>query len=169
MSKNKVIARIVAVLFGVMLIAAGTFGVLADPDESQSSEESIVTEAPQPETEEPQPETEEPQPQTEEPQPVTDAPQPETDAPQPETEAPKTEEQPETEKQTQEIINNNDDNNKKPTEFFVPPTVPKTVSQKKYSTNYAFGVASWICAGVGVIVILAVAISTKAGSKRNGV
>lgn len=167
MSKNKVIARVVAVLFGAMLIAAGTFGVFADPDDSQViEEETVMTEAPQPETEEPQPETQAPQPETEEPQPETQAPQPETEAPQPETEAP----QPETEQQeTQAVINNNDDYNNQATEFYIPPTVPKTVSKKTYSTNYAFGIASWICAGVGVVVILAVAISTKAGSGRNGV
>ena len=57
-----------------------------------------------------------------------------------------------------------------PTEF-VPPTIPKTVSEKSYTTNYAFGIISWICVLVGVIVIISVAISTKASgySSRRGI
>lgn len=50
---------------------------------------------------------------------------------------------------------------------FVPPTIPKTVSEKSYSTNYAFGVISWICVLVGVIVIISVAASTKASAYRS--
>ena len=50
---------------------------------------------------------------------------------------------------------------------FVPPTIPKTVSEKSYSTNYAFGIISWICVLVGVIVIISVAASTKASAYRS--
>lgn len=167
MKKNKLLARAAAVLLGVILIVFGTVGALAEmsSDSSSSSDVPAQTEHVEPETEAPQPETEAPQPETEAPQPETEAPQPETEAPQPETEAP----QPETERQqeTQNQIENIDNGNTGTTEFFVPPTVPKTVSKKTYSTNYAFGIASWVCAAVGIIVILAVAISTKAAGRRN--
>lgn len=46
------------------------------------------------------------------------------------------------------------------------PTVDKIVSEKKYSTNYKAGMVSWICVGVGVIVVIAVLISTKAGARK---
>ncbi len=159
MKKNKLFARAAAVLLGVILIVFGTAGALAEmSDDSSSSDAPAQTERVEPETE-PQPETEAPQPETEAPQPETEAPQAETEAPQPETEAP----QPETQNQ----IENIDNGNTGATEFFIPPTVPKTVSKKTYSTNYAFGIASWICTAVGIIVILAVAISTKAAGGRN--
>ena len=165
MKHSKLGARVFAVIFGVMLLLFGTFGVLADNDETSAvPDEPAQTEYVPPETEAPQPETEAPQPEpeTEAPQPETEAPrtEPETEAPQPETEAA----QQETERQINNIDNNS---NTGTTEFFVPPTVPKTVSQKTYSTNKAFGAASWICVAVGIIVILAVAISTKAGGRKN--
>ena len=152
MKYKNIMPKVAALLLGVMLIAFGTFGVLADnddssgnPDSSQSEQVDPVTEAPQPETEAPQPETEAPQPE------------PETEAPQPETQY----------DDSNNYINDVEDSNTGTTKFFVPPTVPKTVSQKTYSTNYAFGAASWICTGVGVIVILAIAISTKASGRKN--
>ena len=153
MKHSKLGARVFAILFGVMLLLFGTFGVLADNDDSSSSGSSVPDEPAQ--TEYVPPETEAPQPETEAPQP-----EPETAAPQPETEAP----QQETERQINNIDNNS---NTGTTEFFIPPTVPKTVSQKTYSTNKAFGAASWICVAVGIVVILAVAISTKAGGRKN--
>ena len=169
MKHSKLGARVFAILFGVMLLLFGTFGVLADNDDSSSSGSSVPDEPAQteyvpPETEAPQPETEAPQPEPETaaPQPETEAPKPEieTEAPQRETEAP----QQETEGQINNIDNNS---NTGTTEFFIPPTVPKTVSQKTYSTNKAFGASSWICVAVGIVVILAVAISTKAGGRKN--
>lgn len=171
MKYKKLIPRAAAVLLGVMLITFGTFGVLADnddqssanPESSQSEQVDPVTEAPQPETEEPQTE---PQPETEAPQPETEAPQPETEKP----EEPKTEHV-ETETNYEEpyyYINNGGDSNTDATQLLNAPTVPKTVSKKTYSTNYAFGAASWICAGIGIVVILAVAISTKASGRKNG-
>ena len=168
MKHSKLGARVFAVLFGVMLLLFGTFGVLADNDDSSSSvpDAPAQTEYVPPETEAPQPEPEteapQPEPETEAPQPETEAPQPEpeTEAPQPETEAP----QQETEKQINNVDNNS---NTGTTEFFIPPTVPKTVSQKSYSTNKAFGAASWICTIVGIVVILAVAISTKVSGRNN--
>lgn len=160
MKHSKLGARVFAILFGVMLLLFGTFGVLADNDDSSSSGSSVPDEPAQ--TEYVPPETEAPQPETEAPQPETEAPKPEieTEAPQRETEAP----QQETERQINNIDNNS---NTGTTEFFIPPTVPKTVSQKTYSTNKAFGAASWICVAVGIVVILAVAISTKAGGRKN--
>lgn len=56
-------------------------------------------------------------------------------------------------------------NNKKETEF-VPPTVAKTVSEKKYETNNTAGMVSWICVGVGVLVVVFVIISTKVGGRK---
>lgn len=47
------------------------------------------------------------------------------------------------------------------------PTVEKIVSEKKYSTNYKAGMVSWICVGIGVIVVTAVLISTKAGARKS--
>ena len=137
MKHSKLGARVFAILFGVMLLLFGTFGVLADNDDSSSSGSSVPDEPAQ-----------------------TEYVPPETEAPQPETEAP----QQETEIQINNIDNNS---NTGTTEFFIPPTVPKTVSQKTYSTNKAFGAASWICVAVGIVVILAVAISTKAGGRKN--
>ena len=146
MKHSKLGARVFAILFGVMLLLFGTFGVLADNDDSSSSGSYVPDEPAQ--TEYVPPETEAPKPEIE------------TEAPQRETEAP----QQETERQINNIDNNS---NTGTTEFFIPPTVPKTVSQKTYSTNKAFGAASWICVAVGIVVILAVAISTKAGGRKN--
>lgn len=49
---------------------------------------------------------------------------------------------------------------------FQAPTLAKTISDKQYSTNYTAGIISWICVAVGVIVVAAVLISTKAGGKK---
>lgn len=170
MKYKNLIPKAAAVLLGVALIAFGTFGVLADnddssssaPESSQSEQVDPVTEAPQPVTEEPQPE---PQPQTEEPHP-----EPQTEEPQPEPETEHVEKETEYEEPEQNYYVNNEDNYiPNATQYIAPHTVPKTVSKKTYSTNYAFGAASWICAAVGIIVILAVAISTKAGGRKNRV
>lgn len=69
----------------------------------------------------------------------------------------------ETEEQTQqqtEYIANEEPQQEATTEF-VAPTVAKTVSQKKYETNYTAGIISWICVGVGILVVSAVLVSTK--------
>ena len=153
MKYKKLIPRAAAVLLGVMLITFGTFGVLADnddqssanPESSQSEQVDPVTEAPQPETEAPQPVTEKPE-------------EPKTEHVEPKTEY----------EEPYYYINNGGDSNTDATQLLNAPTVPKTVSKKTYSTNYAFGVASWICAGIGIVVILAVAISTKASGRKNG-
>ncbi len=49
---------------------------------------------------------------------------------------------------------------------FQAPTLAKTISDKQYSTNYTAGIISWICVAVGIIVVAAVLISTKAGGKK---
>ena len=164
MKYNKLISGALAVVFGVILLIFGTVGVFADNDDNPSVlDEPTETEYIEPETEPFQPETEAPQPETEPFQPDTEAPQPETEAPQPETEPAETE-APTEERPTDNFINNIIDPDPDTT-YFNPPTVPKTVSQKTYSTNYVFGITSWICVGVGIIVILAVAISTKVGGR----
>ena len=61
------------------------------------------------------------------------------------------------------VIHDNTD-----TTEFVPPTIPKTVSEKSYTTNAAAGIISWICVIVGLIVIFAVAVSTKLSGYRAG-
>ena len=150
MKYNKLISGALAVVFGVILLIFGTVGVFADNDDNPSVlDEPTETAYIEPETEPFQPETE--------------APQPETEAPQPETEPAETE-APTEERPTDNFINNIIDPDPDTT-YFNPPTVPKTVSQKTYSTNYVFGITSWICVGVGIIVILAVAISTKVGGR----
>ena len=37
----------------------------------------------------------------------------------------------------------------------------KSVSSKTYSTDYTAGIVSWICVGVGLIVVLVMLVSTK--------
>ena len=44
--------------------------------------------------------------------------------------------------------------------------VDKSGSDKTYSTDYTAGVVSWICVGVGVVVILVMIISTKISGSR---
>ncbi len=168
MKYKKLISRALAVIFGIMLVVFGTVGVLADNDESSGGEEPVQTEqsdlepetlAPEPETAEPEPETLAPEPEPETEETVTEYVAPETEQRQEETTV--------AEQETQEIINRVDNSNTGATEFFVPPTVPKTVSQKSYTTNYAFGITSWICVAVGTIVIISVLVSTKASGRRN--
>ena len=151
MKYKKLIPRAAGVLLGVILIAFGILGVFAAPDDdsSVSDDPQIVTDAPQP------------QPDTEAPQPVTEEPQPETEYVEYVTEY--------VDPDPYYYANNVDDPDTGATKYIAEPTVPKTVSQKAYSTNYAFGAASWICAGVGIVVILAVAISTKASGRKNRV
>ena len=42
----------------------------------------------------------------------------------------------------------------------------KSVSKKTYSTDYTAGIVSWICVGVGVIVIIVMLVSTKISGSR---
>ncbi len=52
------------------------------------------------------------------------------------------------------------------TEHFEAPTLAKTVSNKKYSTNYTAGIVSWACVGIGVLVIAVVLISNKVSGRK---
>ena len=42
----------------------------------------------------------------------------------------------------------------------------KSVSDKSYSTDYTAGVVSWICVGVGIVVIIVMLVSTKIQGAR---
>jgi hypothetical protein len=76
--------------------------------------------------------------------------------------------EPETEEQVQqqtEYIEYDEPQHIDETEF-VAPTVAKTVSNKKYETNYTAGIISWICVGVGVLVVFIVLVSNKASGGK---
>ena len=49
----------------------------------------------------------------------------------------------------------------------IAPKMDKSVSSKTYSTDYTAGIVSWICVGVGVIVVIVVLISTKVSGARS--
>ena len=164
MKTSKFSKRIIVLLCGVLLCFGGLVTAFAEGEEPMPFEpdpaptEIIIETDPVIETVEPVYTI-----------PVDTDPVPTEPVTLPPTEPPVTQEsttlpQPETEPQTQGgggYIEHDPD----PTEF-VPPTIPKTVSAKSYSTNYAFGVISWICVIVGVIVVLSVAVSTKASGAR---
>lgn len=52
------------------------------------------------------------------------------------------------------------------TAYYEAPTLAKTVSTKQYETNNTAGIVSWLCVGIGVIVIAAVMISTKVSGRK---
>lgn len=153
--KNQSIFRILPVALAALLVfGAACFTVFAEPGDDPPQTEVVYTDPPT----DPEPETFEPV--TEEP--YTD-PEPETY--EPETEAPEETTEPETEEPVTEPIGYIDPTDPVVTEF-VPPTLPKTVSEKTYSTNYLAGIISWGCVLLGVIVILVVLISTKVSGRR---
>lgn len=96
-------------------------------------------------------------------EPTTEYVPPETEAPATEYVQPATDEpvQEETQYQNQYVETQAPDS----TEFQAP-TIAKTVSEKKYSTSYTAGIVSWICVGLGVVVIAVVMISTKVGARK---
>ncbi len=107
-------------------------------------------------------------------EPITEYVEPTTEYAEPETTEPYIEEtteyietEPEAEEQPQqtEYISNEEPQHIETTEF-VAPTVAKTVSDKKYETNYTAGIISWICVGVGVLVVFIVLASNKAGNGK---
>lgn len=106
-------------------------------------------------------------------EPVTEYIEPTTEYTEPETTEPIVEEtteyvEPETEEQVQqqtEYIEYDEPQQIEETEF-VAPTVAKTVSDKKYETNYTAGIISWICVGVGVLVVCIVLVSNKASGRK---
>ena len=159
MKANKLLQLIMA-LGCVLLLAFGSVSAVLAEEEAPSV---VETETQAVETEPytvPEPETE-PVPETE---PSTEAPtEPETAAP--ETTQPQTAATEETQAQTGYIA---DVTERTPdTTEFVAPTLPKTVSTKNYTTNYAAGAISWICVLVGIIVIISVAVSTKLSGRRD--
>ena len=85
-------------------------------------------------------------------EPTTESVEATTEPIEPETEAPTYVQQAEPEEQ--------------PTTFFETPTVSKIVSQKKYETNYTAGIVSWICVGVGVLVVASVLVSNKVSAGK---
>ncbi len=169
MKFNKLTKGMICLLFAALVPVFCAFGVAADEESSDSSQpeliEEIVTEAPPQEFTEPQTEVIVTDPV------VTEAPVPETEPPvtevqtqavytEPVTEAQQTqaEQQAQTEEYTQPVA---PIAQIEPTTEFVAPTLPKTVSEKKYSTNSTAGTVSWICVGVGILVALIMLISTK--------
>ena len=101
-------------------------------------------------------------------EPITEYVEPTTEYVEPETTEPFVEEtteyvEPETEEQIYqetEYIANEEPQQIETTEF-VAPTVAKTVSDKKYETNYTAGIVSWICVGLGILVVFVVLVSNK--------
>lgn len=176
MKFNKLTKGMICLLFAAMVPVFCAFGVAADEESSDISQpeviEEIVTEAPPQEFTEPETELVVTDPI------VTEAPAPETEAlateqvtqavyTEPATEAQQTqaEQQAQTEAYTQPMA---PIANIEPTTEFVAPTLPKTVSEKKYSTNSTAGTVSWICVGVGILVALVMIISTKLKKPTTG-
>lgn len=46
--------------------------------------------------------------------------------------------------------------------------IDKSISNKTYSTDYTAGIVSWICVGVGLIVMLVMLVSTKISGRKTG-
>ena len=151
MKHRTLINRITAVVFGLLMIAAGAFGAFAEVEVPNVTEEPIAT-----------------VPVTETPvwtDPPTDPP---TEAPTQATTQPTTQPYQETTETHTENGGFIDNNNNHPATEFVPPTIPKTISEKSYTTNVAAGVVSWVCVIVGIVVIFAVIVSTKLSDYRAG-
>ena len=45
--------------------------------------------------------------------------------------------------------------------------IDKSISKKTYSTDYTAGIVSWICVGVGLIVMLVMLVSTKISGRKS--
>lgn len=157
--------KAIAVMIGLLLMFFGTFGVFAEDwygelfDEQSTEEYTDGQYEPETEPVHTDPYIEH---TTEYFEPVTEeiVTEPESDYFETEPEAEET-----TEEQT-DYIGEIETYVPDVTEF-VPPTLPKTVSQKTYSTNYTAGIISWICVIVGVIVVIAVLTSTKISGRKN--
>ena len=161
--------KTVNILFPLLLAAVlglfGMLGVYAEdmPGEGEASQSSAIseeTEYVEPQTEYVPPQTEYVEPETEYVAPETEYVAPETEAPQIETQAP---EQPATRSVQDEYIALIDDA-QEPTNN-IAPQMDKSVSNKSYSTDYTAGIVSWICVGVGVIVVIVMLVSTKITGK----
>ena len=162
MKSKKLSLKAAALLFGLLLAvfgATGAFTAFAE-EGAESEEQSSYFE----EVSDTVPEELPTEPQTEYIEPETE--QPETEPVQ--TEPPDQTEPVETEPVQTEAATEYGgyvEPEPEPT-YFEPPTVPKTVSEKTYSTNYLAGIVSWCCVGVGLTVVLAALISTKASGRR---
>lgn len=165
---TKRVLPIALVILALSVCSLTAFAV-GEEGESQPEPEPIVTEAvtdapPEPVTDVPtEPVYTDPPVVTEEPQ--TEYIPPETEA-EPTTEyaAPVTDE-PYYNEPTDAPVQNVETLPQSGTEFQAP-TIQKTISAKKYSTNYTAGIVSWICVGLGIIAIAVVMISTKVGARR---
>lgn len=128
-----------------------------DEDTFPTEPETLPTE-PLP-TEQPEPETVYTEPEPTEP-PVTEAPETET----PETEPERRYEPEETESPRDEYVQLLDD--QAPTGANAA-KMDKSVSNKTYATDNTAGIVSWICVGVGLIVVIVMLVTTKITGKRN--
>ncbi len=165
MMKSEKIIKTAVCFFVILIIASlGAFSVFADNEDVPSVDIDIPTEAPietepvytdpeitiPPQTEAPTEPSYETQPPTE----VTTQNQAavETEPQEPETQAPT---------QVQNV-----EEKTQPLTLAQTPTVEKTVSKKKYSTNAAAGIVSWISVGIGLLVASIVLLSTKISGRR---
>ena len=136
---------------------------VADGD-SQVSEDIDEPSVVEPETEDVPPETDAP-PATEYVPDETEYVPPETEYVAPvEDETEENNDEPATQSAQDEYIALIDDA-QEPTNF-IAPKMDKSVSAKTYSTDYTAGIISWICVGVGLIVVIVVLISTKVSGAR---
>ncbi len=166
--KNKLTAKTaLCFLFAILITVFCSVTAFADDLDGDGYDDvtgdpviEVQTDAPfEPETEYVEPETEYIEPQTE-PQDVWT--EPATQYVEPQTEP----QEVWTEAETQYVVVQNETVAQATTEF-VAPTLAKTVSEKSYSTNYTFGVISWICVIVGIIVVAAVLISNKVSGRKS--
>lgn len=162
--------KISKILFPLLMAAVfglfGTLGVFAEdmPTEGEPAQSSAVseeTEYVEPEIEYILPETEYAEPETQYIPPETEYVAPETEARQEETQAPV----PSATKSAQDEYIALIDNAQEPTNN-IAPQMDKSVSNKAYTTDYTAGIVSWICVGVGVIVVIVMLVSTKITGKR---
>lgn len=130
---------------------------LFDDGETVPTEPETFPTEPLP-TEQPEPETVVTEPEPTEP-PATEAP---TKPPETEPERPDTQE--ETESPRDEYIQLLDD--QAPTGANAA-KMDKSVSNKSYTTDNTAGIVSWICVGVGLVVIIVMLVTTKITGRRN--
>ena len=152
----KKLSRILLPVFCAALLipTALSLNVKAEDISSETEYVEPETEYVPPETEYVPPETEYVPPETEYIPPETQYVEPETQYVEPETQYV----QPTTDFRQEyvQLI----DSAEEPTGF-IAPQIDKSVSNKTYSTDYTAGIVSWICVGVGLIVIIIMLVSTK--------
>ena len=164
-------ALIAAVLALFFAFGAAAEDVGDDAQSSVADEPSAVESVVEPVETEPQPAETEAEPPTENAEPATEYVPAETEYTPDETEyvAP-----------VEETQDNNDENNSQSLQDeyialiedaqeatnFIAPQMDKSVSSKTYSTDYTAGIVSWICVGVGIVVVIIVLITTKVSGAR---